>query len=111
MELWVIVGIFAAIALSAGYIIYLTVSGKRKDAEDFYRKVKYLAVEVVTYVEQIASKDPAMTNEQKKELATNKLNDALKELYGWSIAPAIVDLAIEAAVKLYNLSRDAMNKK
>ena len=55
--------------------------------------------------------DPPLTNEQKKELAVVKLQNILRELYGWEVNEVILDLAIEAAIWGSNFIRDLFTKK
>jgi hypothetical protein len=106
----VIMAFMAAIVIVAAWIVYLLKKGDKTGAEKVYSKAKYLAIEVVTYVEQL-SKSKEMTNEEKKALATEKLGAMLKEFYGIEVSPVIIDFAIEVAIRVYNTSLEYIKNK
>jgi hypothetical protein len=118
---FIAVAIFACIIITLGVIIFFLVRPKKtneqkeKDlsiAELIYEKAKIVAKDVIDYVEQTSkNSDPPLTNEQKKELAVVKLQNILRELYGWEVNEVILDLAIEAAIWGSNFIRDLFTKK
>jgi hypothetical protein len=110
IPVWAAVAILAFIIAGAGLVIFKLLTGKSAQAEALYKKVKYLAIEAVTYAEQVG-KTSDMTNEQKKKLAIEKLSAAIKELYGWNVSETMLEFVVEIGVKAYNMAKDILDKK
>lgn len=116
-----LVAFFVGIIGASGAILFFLLRRKKTPeqkvadyaiAEEIYEKAKYLAKDIIDYVDQISkTSEPPMTHEGKKALAVTKLKLALKTFYGWEVNDVIIDLAIEAVLFGTNFLRDLLTKK